>query len=338
MRVVVNVGIIGLGQIAWSIDDDPQRKGIWSHAGAYHRSPDTRIVAVSSRTEHVCRAVQQKYAIPNYYIDYRAMLAAEPLDIVSICTPIATHHDLVMDCVDAGVKAIFCEKTLSFDVTAAQDMVEACGERGVVLAVNYPRRWDSATQQVRALLDDDMIGTLRSIVAYGATALHTSTSHLIDLMCLYAGDPVWVVGETATDCLRTVHGVEDPGGLGMVRFASGVVGFIKGSSLSPGHYMSELDLLGTQGRIRLIDDGTKCLVSRFAESPESPGRGIQKLVDVDIDQPAASERLLTAVAEIVHCMKTGEEPASSGRSSLLTLKIVDGMHRSASNNNSRIVL
>ena len=41
-----NVGIIGLGQIAYHIDKDPNRKIIWSHIKAYQYINNTNITAI----------------------------------------------------------------------------------------------------------------------------------------------------------------------------------------------------------------------------------------------------------------------------------------------------
>ena len=40
------VGIIGLGQIAYFIDKDPNRKIIWSHVKAYQNTENTKIIAI----------------------------------------------------------------------------------------------------------------------------------------------------------------------------------------------------------------------------------------------------------------------------------------------------
>ncbi len=333
---VYQAGVIGLGQIAWSIDDDPQRKGIWSHVGAYAESENTTLQAVSSRDEETCKKVQANYAIPAYYTDYRAMLDAEELDIVSICTPIKTHYDIVMACIDAGVKAIFCEKTLSFDVSEAEAMVSACDEKGIVLAVNFVRRWDSLYRHIGDLLSSGTIGELQTAVCYGSTALHTSASHLIDVMCWYAGTPRWVVGEEADGFVRSVHGVEDPGGIGMVRFDSGVVGFIKGSSPSPKEYMSELDLVGTAGRIRITGDGAQFSVYRFGESDAAPGSGYEILVEQEAASPGKNERMVDAIGDIVQCIENKRQPESSGYSSLCSLRVIDGIRRSSRDGNCRI--
>lgn len=329
------VGVVGLGQIAWSIDTDTQRQGTWSHLGAYASTAATEVRAISSRNEDVCKTVQDLYSVPAYYTDYREMLAAEALDIVSICTPISTHHDIVMACADAGIKAIFCEKTLSFDVSEAEDMVRVCEERGIVLAVNFVKRWDSQYLYVHDLIRNGSIGRLQSITGNGTTALHTSTSHLIDMMCLYAGNPDWVVGYDPGGEVRKVHGVDDPGGIGMIKFDSGVVGFIKGSSLTPAKYMSELDILGEEGRIRIVDDGKQVSLFQFAKT-DFPGKGYESLVEVEASYPLGNERMLDAIANIVGCLTSGKQPRSSGHSSLGALRIIDGIRRSAMSGNEKV--
>ena len=300
------VGVIGLGQIAWSIDNDPHRKSIWSHMGAYANSPHTDICAVSSRNEDACKAVQRQYSVLNYHTDYRAMLSTENLDIVSVCTPIATHYDVVMACIDVGVKAIFCEKTLSFDVAEAREMVRICEERGVVLAVNFIRRWDSLTNHVSDLIEQDTIGDLLTIVGYGATALHTSSSHQIDLMCLYAGKPLWVVGDDSGGFVREVHGMNDPGGIGMIKFEASVVGFLKASGTSQKKIMSELDIVGEKGRIRLVGDSSALTLYQFKET-NTAGKGYESLVEVETSPPPSNERMVDAVADIIDCISSGQQ-------------------------------
>lgn len=331
------VGVIGLGQIAWSIDRDPNRSRTWSHLGAYASSPAVTVQAVSSRNEAACQYVQAKYKVPSYYTKYREMLAAENLDIVSICTPISTHHDILLACVDARVKAIFCEKTLSFDIAEAEEMVRRCDERGIVLAVNHVRRWDSLHIHAAELIAGRAVGEISTIVACGATALHTSTSHLIDQACAFAGKPAWVVGDDQDGYRREVHGVQDPGANAMIKFESGAVGFVKGTSASKARMMSELDIIGDSGRIRIDGDCDDLTLYRFAKT-NAAGSGYESLVETETSVPARNERMIDAVADIVACIPTGQQPRSSGASSLDSLRIIDGIRRSVDNDNSKVLI
>ena len=47
------VGIIGVGQIAYSIDHDNTRKFIWSHAKAYEFHRNTNLVAATDLKNNI---------------------------------------------------------------------------------------------------------------------------------------------------------------------------------------------------------------------------------------------------------------------------------------------
>ncbi|TFB08627.1 gfo/Idh/MocA family oxidoreductase, partial [Candidatus Marinimicrobia bacterium MT.SAG.3] len=84
---IYKVGIIGLGQIAYSIDDDSSRDIIWSHALAYTTHPGTEIVAVCDIDSNRIDGFKDKYGDLNEYTEYKDMLIEEDLDIISICAP-----------------------------------------------------------------------------------------------------------------------------------------------------------------------------------------------------------------------------------------------------------
>ena len=55
------VGIIGVGQIAYSIDHDNSRKFIWSHAKAYELHKKTKLVTASDIKDinaNFCKNIQ----------------------------------------------------------------------------------------------------------------------------------------------------------------------------------------------------------------------------------------------------------------------------------------
>ncbi|MFP6597653.1 MAG: Gfo/Idh/MocA family oxidoreductase, partial [Candidatus Hydrogenedentota bacterium] len=49
------------------------------------------------------------------YVDYKEMVDKEELDAVLIATPLYTHYQIVMDCLDAGLY-VFCEKTMTMTI------------------------------------------------------------------------------------------------------------------------------------------------------------------------------------------------------------------------------
>jgi len=75
------------------------------------------------------------------YYDYKEMLDKEEIDAVVIATPLATHHQITMDCLDAG-KFAFCQKTLCYTIDHAREIVEKCHSTGKFCQVGHQRRYN----------------------------------------------------------------------------------------------------------------------------------------------------------------------------------------------------
>ena len=75
------------------------------------------------------------------YMDYREMLDKEQLDAVVISTPLHTHHQITMECLDAG-KWCFTEKTLCYETEHCRDIVTKCHETGKFVQVGHQRRYN----------------------------------------------------------------------------------------------------------------------------------------------------------------------------------------------------
>ena len=78
------VGVIGLGQIAYHIDKDPNRKIIWSHIKAYQAIKSTNIVSICDVNESLVLEIGQECGINSRYTNYNTMLEENNFDIVSI--------------------------------------------------------------------------------------------------------------------------------------------------------------------------------------------------------------------------------------------------------------
>ena len=244
--------------------------------------------------------VQKECDIKIGYTNYEEMLEKNKFDIVSICTPIQAHYSIVKKCIETGVKTIFCEKTLSYSLEEAEGMKKLCKEKNIVFGVNYILRWDSLNKEIKKMLENDAIGKIYTMTAYGATALHTSTSHLIDLMVYFANSKTeWIIGEIQKDFVRNVHGVEDFGGVGTVKFNSGIIGFIKGVSTSPFKYMLELDILGEKGRIILYNNGLSFDLYQYSKNINTAGKNYEDLVSLTSKAPK-NDTILKINLGVIH--------------------------------------
>jgi predicted dehydrogenase len=94
----VTVGIVGCGFIAEL------------HMHSYRRvyGVDVVVRTVCSRGDGAV-AFAAKHAIPNVEHDWRTLLADPAIDVIDLCTPPASHAEMVIACMQAG-KHVICEK------------------------------------------------------------------------------------------------------------------------------------------------------------------------------------------------------------------------------------
>lgn len=331
-------GIIGLGQIGNLFDEDPKRKEIWSHTGAYLALPDVVLAAGADSDAGRRNSFLKRSTGAKAYHDYRDMFSAERLDVVSVCTPTALHHEMVLAAVLAGVRAVFCEKPLAAMPEQAAEMVEVCQSAGVLLAVNHTRRWEPIYVRAKQLVEEGAIGRIEAIVGYYPGKVFTMGTHLFDLMRFFGGDVQWVCGQSPN---ATIASDEEGSLSGQLQFCSGATGSII-SGWDRTNHVFELDLVGSAGRLRLSGDGAAMDLCRFKESPRYSGyRELAKDDEIGLvsreSQPLVS-RLVTAMRDVIDCIGNGKRPACSGPDGLAAVDIACALRESVAQGNSRVEL
>src|SRR4051812_9360558 len=112
------------------------------HAAGYLADDRVSLVAVADVNRDTAAALADEFAIEGVFADYRDMLQTVRPDIVSICTPPAFHLDAVSAAVEAGVRAIHCEKPIALSYDDALRMQAIAEQAGVQLTVNLQRRFE----------------------------------------------------------------------------------------------------------------------------------------------------------------------------------------------------
>ena len=116
--------------------------GIYNHAAAYRACPETELVAVCDADPARLARATERWKVEAKYVDASELLSKAQPEIVSICTPDATHFTLIKAALETpSVRAILAEKPLALEVSQARELVELARARGVALAVNYSRRY-----------------------------------------------------------------------------------------------------------------------------------------------------------------------------------------------------
>ncbi|MCL2866214.1 MAG: Gfo/Idh/MocA family oxidoreductase [Clostridia bacterium] len=152
----VKIGIIGTGWIAES------------HAESYLRMPDVDIVALADLIPGKAEAFAERYGIEGarFYKDHTAMLAAEGLDAVSVCTYNATHAECSIAALNAGVHVLL-EKPMCVTIEEAVDIIRAEKASGKILSIGFQPRMDTNMQMIKKIVESDALGEVYYIQTGG---------------------------------------------------------------------------------------------------------------------------------------------------------------------------
>lgn len=180
------VGIIGCGK-PWKSEGATGFGMSHAHAKGYNTSPDANLVALADIVEENAKAFQELRGGDRIYTSYPEMLEKENLDIVSISTWPHLHAQMVIECAEAGVKAVHCEKPMAPTFGECKRMVEACKANGTQLTFNHQRRFGAPYVKTKALIDEGAIG---EIVRMEATCpdLFDWGTHWFDMLNKFNGE------------------------------------------------------------------------------------------------------------------------------------------------------
>ena len=316
------VGIIGCGRMGWLFNEDRLIGRPVSHISAYKSNKRTKITALCDIDGKRLDAASRRYGVDNLYTDYRQMLAREDLDIVSICTPTQTHAEVCLRAASAGVKAILCEKPIASSLDEAQKMIGACRKRGVRLAVNHTRVYDSSFLAVRDVLEKKKIGDLIQTTAFATAGLLNGGTHLFSLLIKYFGRPAGVSGSLIPD------GSTDPGALGVVRFKSGIRCFTDCTFRD--YVLFGADIYGERGMIEIRERIGRDKTLRIFIGKKSAGEsGMKELKPAYYKGPKRTPPIANAVRNIVDALDGKEAVFCTGKDGKASLEIALAFHESS---------
>jgi predicted dehydrogenase len=89
--------------------------------------------------------VKAGWAKPSEYEDWKEMLQKEDIEAVLIATPLWSHAEITVGCLEAG-KHVLCEKMMAKDIEGCNKMMEAAKKSGKILEIGYQRFYNPIYQ------------------------------------------------------------------------------------------------------------------------------------------------------------------------------------------------
>ncbi len=307
--------LIGCGRIGSEFADDPLMNGdIFTHAEAYATSPRTELVAVCDADPERAERCGRRWGVPWFNGAAELLEAVQP-DIVSVCTPTATHYRIARDVLEhaRGLRAILCEKPLTETQEEAEELIAMADEGGVTIAMVYMRRFARNFQALRGMIAAGGLGRIQAVSGwYPFGTLHSGT-HWFDMLRMLVGEAAWV---RATDTIMEAG--EDPTLDVSIGLITGALATLRATDVRC-FTLFEMDIIGTEGRARIVDSGHLIELSR--PGPSRRTGGYSELHPLDHDFGDRRDLMRHAVDDLADALDRGEEPACTAHDGLAALRI-----------------
>jgi predicted dehydrogenase len=331
-RRPLRAAIVGTGSIAHA------------HAQAIAElAPRIELVAVADVDIERARAFADGCASPaTAYAGLGALLAAEHIDLVHICTPPQTHVPLAIASLRAGVPALV-EKPTALSLAEMDRLVAVSRETGVPALTVFQHRFGGGTQRLIGLVSEGTLG--RPLVATCETLWYRPADYF-DLPWrgrweVEGGGPTMGHGIHQFDMLLAVLGpwrrlsafaarqalptdTEDVS-MALVEFENGALATVVNSIVSPRE----------SSRLRFDFEYATVEVAHVygysdADWTFTPAQGHEHLTaawGLDVSDEVSSHRL--QISAIIDALATGAQPAVGPEEARRTLEFAAATYASA---------
>lgn len=156
----VNWGIIGCGDVT-ELKSGP----------AFNKIADSSLVAVMRRDAAKAKDYAIRHKVPCWYNDAKQLINDAAVNAIYIATPPSSHYEYAIAAMEAG-KSVYVEKPMALDFQQSKTMAEYATKHNVKMVVAHYRREQPVFKKIKEILDNHLIGDVRSAnLVYNTTAL-----------------------------------------------------------------------------------------------------------------------------------------------------------------------
>ena len=293
----------------------------WRNVAAFFDLPRRPVMqVVCGRDRSATGAAAARLGWADVETDWRAVVERDDVDVVDICTPGSSHHDIALAALAAG-KHVLCEKPLANTVAQAEAMAAAATEaagRGLRSMVGFNYRRVPALELARRLIGAGRLGTVRHVrAAYlqdwivdpafprvwrldageaGSGALGDIGSHVVDITQHLLGAPiVEVAGHAETFVPERPDPVSgtmapvtvDDAAVIVARWANGAIGTIEATRFATGRKNGlRLEINGDAGSLAF--DLERLNELELFDAADGADAGFRRVLVTEADHPWVS--------------------------------------------------
>jgi predicted dehydrogenase len=282
-------------------------------------------LAVVAEASPVLRA-QLAHDYPDLEVvaDYRTLLERTDIVGITIATPVPTHYEIALDCLQSG-KDVFVEKPLTLTLISAEHLQQVAVEDARILMVGHLLLYKPCVNFLRQYLVE---GHLGKIFTYHQERMKLGKARAVEnaLWSLGVHDIaalLFLAGESPKSVECSMHsglqvGIEDDVYLHMT-FADGRVAHLHNSWLWPEDRRG-LRIIGERGMIVYDEKSeTVSLVKKYVDTAlNHHDDGTEVLF-----QDPGSQALRLELEHFVDCIATRQEPRSGGLNGVEVIRVLE---------------
>lgn len=214
--------------------------------------PAVKVAAVVERDRERREAALAGHPLVRGYEVLEDALAEAELDFACVAVPVEALPACAARALEADLH-LFVEKPMAANEDQASEMIEAAGDRGLVLGVGYVERFNPAVVALKQKLEDGMIGQIVQMHArrlspfpnrnHMAGVSRDLATHDIDIMRYLSNSEI---DHVSAQSVVGAGGRTDDLICAVMRFESGATGLLEANWITPTK-IRELTVLGEDG-------------------------------------------------------------------------------------------
>ena len=298
---------------------------------------DVRFSSVASGSIENAESCAKEFGFAHFTDNWKESVDRDDVDLVLITTPPVYHLEMALFALEHG-KHVLCEKPMAMNASETEIMVNAAQDSGLLAVIDHELRLTNGRQLAYQMIRDGRIGKIRhakyhfrnaargnsqlpwtwwSSEEKGGGALGAIGSHVIDTFRWFLDAEI-----EDFDCSLHTHIKERPfeGGmrkvetddefLMMIRFGSSdllvdATGSVSVSLVEGGPYRNRVEFFGTDGAIRVEDDGTLFIADMQNNEWEQIEHDLGGVAD-GMDSSGWSRGFMVMGRRVIDALKKGQ--------------------------------
>lgn len=317
--------LVGFGRIAAGYAEDP-KQGRWyqdsTHAQVLRRHPGFDWDAVIDPSETALTSARQRWGIARAVTSASALPNAHEIDVAVLATPPDERQGLLQQF--PGLRAVIVEKPMAADVESAAAFVAECRRRGILLAVNLPRRYDADLRALAAGTLNERFGAPLAVFGTYGNGLRNNGTHWVDLVRMLFGA---VASASVPHTARAFAEGPIPGDLNLpfcLVLENGLVCAAQPLRFNCYREVS-VDVWAERGRLQLVNEGLTMITAMAGDNRQLTGARELAHDQAVTSTTSIGGALYALYDNVANALRGQEALLCPGEEGLATMRVIESL-------------